>query len=330
MRWSRIFVVLAVALWGSARAQVVVKLGTLAPQGSAWHEILKELAAEWAALSGGEVRLKIYAGGVQGSEGDMLRKLAIGQLQAAAVSNVGIHDVVREPKALSIPLFFASQDEADCALERVRPSLEAALARRGLVALQWSRLGALRLYCTEPRTTLAALAGAKLFAQEGDSSAVEGWRRAGLRPVVVSTVEMQAALMTGMIDCVPSVPVYVLASRLFERAKYLMDLDWGYFYGVTVIRAEAWERISAALRPKLLDAARAAGRRADLETARIAADAERAMAAQGLVRVPMDPGTLRAAFEATHPFVKEHVVPAAIFDELVAARGACARTAAAR
>lgn len=317
----------ALALACAARAEVVVKMGTLAPQGSAWHEILKEMAAAWRDQSGGAVKLKIYAGGVQGSEGDMLRKLGIGQLQAAAVSNVGIHDVAREPKALSIPMFFGTQAEADCALERVRPALEEALGRRGLVALQWSRLGALRLYCTEPRATLAALAGAKLFAQEGDPSAVEGWRRAGLRPVVVSTAEMQAALSTGLVDCVPSIPVYVLATRLFERARYEMELDWGYFYGVTVIRADAWERIPAELRPRLLEAAREAGRRADLETARVAADAERAMTGQGLVRVPVDAAPLRAAFERTHPFVRVEVVPETIFDALTAARQACIRPA---
>lgn len=324
-------ILLAVALLaaaGRARAEVVVKLGTLAPQGSSWHEILKEMGAAWADASGGTVKLKIYAGGIQGSEGDMIRKVGINQLQAAALTNVGIHDVVREPKALSIPMFFASQAEADCALEQVRPAMEAALQRRGLVAVQWSRLGALRLFCTEPRPDLASLASARLFAQEGDDSAVEGWRRAGLRPVVVSTAEMHAAMTTGMIDCVPSIPMYVLATRLFEKARYLMDLDWGYFYGIIVIRADAWERIPADVRPRLLAVAREAGRRSDLETKRTTEAAVKAMTRQGLVPVPVDATALRAAFERTLPFVRQEVVPTAIFDQLAAARRGCAATAA--
>jgi TRAP-type C4-dicarboxylate transport system substrate-binding protein len=329
---GRITLVLAaLAVASSARAEVVVKLGTLAPQGSTWHELLKELGASWAEASGGAVKLKIYAGGVQGSEGDMIRKVGINQLQAAALTNVGIHDVVQEPKALSIPMFFASQAEADCALERVRPSLEAALAKRGLVALQWSRLGALQVFCTEPRASLAELAGARLFAQDGDPTAVEGWRRAGLRPVVVSTSELHAALTTGMVDCVPSIPIYVLATRMFERARYLLDLDWGYFYGITVIRSEAWERIPAELRPRLLAIAREAGLRSDLETKRTSEAAIKAMIGQGLQRVAaVDPKALRAAFEKNLPFVRAEVVPPAIFDELVTARLACAGTAAAR
>jgi TRAP-type C4-dicarboxylate transport system substrate-binding protein len=323
-------VAVVVALASEARAEVVVKLGTLAPLVSTWHEILKEMAAAWSGASGGAVKLKVYAGGVLGSEGDMIRKLGIGQIQAAALSNVGLQDVVLDPKALSIPMFFASQSEADCALERVRPQLEAALARAGYVAIQWSRLGALQVYCTQPRATLAALAEAKLFAQEGDPAAVEGWRRAGLRPVVVSTAEMHAAVTTGMIDCVPSIPVYVLASRLFERARYLMDVDWGYFYGVTVVRQDAWDRIPAEIRPKLLEASREAGRRVDAETKKMGEAAIAAMMSQGLQRVAVDPAPFRAAFEKTFPYVRGEVVPPPIFDALLDARKACARTAAAR
>src|SRR5512133_2687576 len=76
---------IATALLAAAPAHagpVVLKLGTLAPQASAWHEILKEMGREWEEASAGTVKLKVYAGGTQGSEGDMIRKLGIGQLQA--------------------------------------------------------------------------------------------------------------------------------------------------------------------------------------------------------------------------------------------------------
>src|SRR5688572_33133537 len=72
--------------------QIVVKLGTSAPQGSPWHNGLKEAANQWQALSGGKVVLRIFAGGTMGDEGDMIKKMRIGQLQAAALSTVGLHD----------------------------------------------------------------------------------------------------------------------------------------------------------------------------------------------------------------------------------------------
>jgi len=38
---------LAVAVPAVAQQQVQVKLGTLAPNGSTWHELLKEMADRW-------------------------------------------------------------------------------------------------------------------------------------------------------------------------------------------------------------------------------------------------------------------------------------------
>lgn len=42
------------------------------------------------------MKFKIYAGGTQGTEGDMVRKMGVGQLQAASMSNIGLHDISPE------------------------------------------------------------------------------------------------------------------------------------------------------------------------------------------------------------------------------------------
>ncbi|HET6439630.1 MAG TPA: TRAP transporter substrate-binding protein DctP, partial [Anaeromyxobacter sp.] len=81
-------IVLAVLLATAASAAdgqgITIKLGTLAPQGSTWYDLLREMGQRWEEVSQGQVKLRIYAGGTQGSEGDMARKMAVGQLQAAA------------------------------------------------------------------------------------------------------------------------------------------------------------------------------------------------------------------------------------------------------
>ena len=49
-----------------AHADVVIKLGTLAPNGSTWYTLLKEMGQKWEQASGGKVKLRIYPGGVLG------------------------------------------------------------------------------------------------------------------------------------------------------------------------------------------------------------------------------------------------------------------------
>ena len=315
---------LAAALATAARAEpVVIKLGTLAPQGSSWHDILKELGQRWEQLSGGQVKLRIYAGGTQGSEGDMVRKLGIGQLQGIAVSNVGMHDVIPEPQALSVPFLFDSEEQMDCAFQKVRPQLEDSLGKRGLVALQWSRVGSIYLFCDKPRRTPAEAADAKVWAWEGDPKSVDAYRAAGLKPVVLSATDIVPSLQTGMIDCVPSVPLYVLTARFYEKADYMMDAAWSHMIGATLVRKDAWEKIAPDLRPKLLAAAAELGKKVDDEVRRLNADAVAAMQKQGLKVVPTDPAPWRAAMERTWGIVRGGVVPAPFFDQVKAARDQC-------
>ena len=323
MKKLALVALLAALVPAAAGAQVTIKLGTLAPQGSTWHELLKDLGQRWEQMSNGQVKLRIYAGGTQGSEGDMVRKMGIGQLQAAAITGVGMHDVIPEPQVLSVPFLFDDASQVECALEKLRPKLEQALDRRGLVALQWSRIGAIALFCAKPYRTPAEAKDAKIWAWEGDPKSVDAYRAAGLHPVVLSATDIVPSLQTGMIDCVPSVPIYVLTTRVFEKAKYMMDASWGTLIGATLIRKDAWEKIDPALRPQLQAIAVELGKRVDSEVAKLNADAIAAMKKQGLTSVPTDVAPWRVAAERAWPVVRGGVVPADFFDQVKAARDAC-------
>jgi len=326
-RWTVAALLLALA--GAARGQVTIKLATLAPTGSAWHELLRELGQGWEEASGGLVKLKVYAGGTQGNEGEVIRKVGIGQLQAAALTNIGLHDLVKEPQAMTTPLLFRDEGEMRCVLERVQGRMERALEAQGLVAVQWSVIGSLALYCNGPRRTPQELAGARIFAAQGDPGVEEAWRRAGLRPVVLASTDIMPALQTGMIDCLNNVPLYALVTRTFVRAPWLIDLPWGFIVGVTVVRRDTWERVPAELRPRLLEVAKRLGARVDVEVRRLNVEAITTMRRQGLQLVKVDEAAWRPAMERSWSALRGGVVPAPFFDEVVAARDACRETAAA-
>jgi TRAP-type C4-dicarboxylate transport system substrate-binding protein len=314
---------LAALLAGPAAAQTKINLGTLAPQGSTWHELLKEMAQRWEQISGGKVKLRVYAGGVQGGEGDMVRKIGINQLQAAAITNIGLHDVIAEPQALAVPMFFADEAEMMCAFEKVRPRIEAALAAKNLIALHWSKIGEFRLFCDKPYKTPAEMKDAKVFCWDGDPKSEAAWRASGYRPVVLSGADVYPSFQTGMVDCMANVPLYILTSRIFEKAKYMTDQSWGTILGATIVRKDVWEKIEPALREQLAAVARELGHRVDVEVAKLNADAIAAMKKQGLTAVSVDPAPWRAAAEKSWPVVRGGVVPADFFDEVKASRDAC-------
>jgi len=106
-------IVIALAVAAQAAAGQVIKLGTLAPAGSPWEQALRKLAGDWSRLSIGRVSLRIYPGGVAGDEDDMLRKIRIGQLNAAALSGPGLSTIVPGVLALQVPLLVTDDDELD-------------------------------------------------------------------------------------------------------------------------------------------------------------------------------------------------------------------------
>jgi TRAP-type C4-dicarboxylate transport system substrate-binding protein len=316
---------LAALATSTAQAQVTIKLGTLAPAGSTWHEILKEVGQRWEQVSGGQVKLRVYAGGTQGSEGDMVRKMGIGQLQASSISNIGMHDILPEPQMLSLPMFFTDEPEVECTFGKVRGRIEAAFDDKGYEVLQWSRIGAMSMFCDQPfRTPAEMVAGnAKVFAWEGDPRSVDAWRAAGFRPVVLSSTDVVPSLQTGMINCITNVPLYILTARLFEKADNMVDLPWGYIYGATIVRKDAWEKIAPDLRAKLKAVAVELGLKVDAEVRRLNVDAVTAMKKQGLQVVSVDPRPWREAMERSYQVVRGGVVSAAWFDDVKAARDQC-------
>lgn len=298
---------------------VTIKLATLAPQGSTWHNLLKELSEKWGEASGGQVKLKIYAGGTQGSEGDMVRKMGVGQLQAASITNVGLHDVVAEPMVFSTP-GMVDENDFRAVFPKVEAQLNAAVEAKGYVVLSWAQVGTVYVFCTQPYATPEAAKDAKFFAWDGDPGSIEAFKLVGFRPVVLSSTDIVPSLQTGMINCVAQVPAYTLTARLFDKANKMMDFPWTYLIGATVVKKDVWEKIPADLRPKLLAAAKEINARIDAEVKKLNDDAIAAMKKQGLEVVKVDPAPWQKAAERSWPAVRSKVVPSAFFDEVVKLR----------
>lgn len=301
-----------------ARADEKIKLGTLAPNGSTWHTLLKEMGQKWTEVSGGKVKLVIYPGGVVGNEGDMVKKTRIGQLQAVALTTIGLHEITPEPQAVDVPMMVESFEVLDYVMERMAARLERSLEAKGYVVIGWSDVGFVRFFSTKKYETMKDFTEkAKVFGWEGDPASIDAWRAGGFKPVVMSSTDMVPSLQTGLIDTVALAPLYAFTSRIFERAKYMLDLPWAVLTGATVVRKDAWEKIPADLRPKLLQISREYSRKIAAEVRRMDDDALKTMKQQGLVVVkPVDEAAFRKAAISTWSVIRGRVVPAEAFDEV--------------
>lgn len=328
---------LALAATGSPalaeEGEIVVKLGTKAPSGSPWHTLLKEGGQRITDLSGGKVKLKIFAAGTMGDEGDMVKKMRIGQLQAAAISTVGLHDIAPEPQALDIPFLVKNTTERDFLLEKYSPTLDKVLADKGFIVLSWSDIGFTYFYSAKPRGTIGEARSSKMFCWDGDQASKEAWIAGGFKPVVLSSNDILPSLSTGMIDTVLYTPALMLGIQAYTKAPYMMDLPYSTLTGATIIDKKTWDRIPPDMQPKIKAVFEELGKRCTQAARDMDKEAINVMSGLQkngqplsppdpskaiLKKVPIqDPGEWQKAVDGVRSVIRGKVVPAAAFDAVV-------------
>ena len=299
---------------------VSINLGTVVPQGSAWHEVLMRMKQDWETISGGRVDLRIYPGGSLGDDVEMLRKVRIGQLQAVALTSVGFSRIDDSIEALHIPLLFRSYEELDYVRENMAPKLEGALAQKGFIVVNWSDGGWAQFFTKRPAKTLDDLRGMKLWISSGDPKAEQLYREFGMRPTPLPMTEMLTALQTGLIEAIDVPPLFAMLDGSFQRAPYMTDIRWAPVIGGTVISKQAWETIPADLRPKLLASAKKAGEEMRGRIRQLGEDAIMQMKQRGLTVVPADRDAWQREVEAAYPKLRGRLAPAPLFDEAIRLR----------
>lgn len=307
----------------TAEARVSLRLATVAPNGSAWHLILQKLAADIGRETDREVRIRIIAGGAAGDETDLIRKMRIGQVHIAAISNVGLAELDSSAWTLSIPMVFRDYGEWDHVREAVNPTIEASLGEHGFRTLAWADVGWVHFFATEPVNTLEDIQNLRLAGSATDPTAVDLLRWAGFDPVPINTVEMVSGFQTGLVEAAGLPVILAEGSQIYRSAEFMNDLKWAPLQGAVVIHESAWERLEPGQQEvvsRLSEAAAAEFRRTNrLQEEKSLA----AMKSRGLTVIEATDAfraEWQSAAEATWPMVRERLVPAPVFDEVLRLR----------
>jgi TRAP-type C4-dicarboxylate transport system substrate-binding protein len=306
--------------------QVEIKMATLAPEGSPWHKVLERIGERWRGISAGKVRLKIFAGGTLGDEPDLVNKMRIDQIQAVALSGAGMSDLEPGVMALQTPMMIDSYPELDYVRDRVAPRLEKMIEARGYLVLNWGDAGWVHIFSRTPINNINDLRRMKLFVWAGSNDEIELWKANNFRPVALAATDILMGLETGLIDAVPTTPLYALWNQCFGRARYMNDLKWAPLVGATVVSKSAWGKIPESQRAPMLKAARDAGEElrsgirsmgdAAIETMRAGQPGKRDVR---LTITHCDAAALaawRQETEAAYPKMRGKLIPADLFDEV--------------
>jgi TRAP-type C4-dicarboxylate transport system substrate-binding protein len=255
-----------------------------------------------------------------GGETDMVRRMRVGQIQAAILTMTGISEIDPSVKALQeMPMMFRSLDEYEYVRDKMRPSLEKRLADRGFVTLFWADIGWVRFFSQDAAVHPAQFMRMKLFTWAGNNDQFDLMKELGFNPVSLETADILPGLQTGLINALDTVPMYALAAQFYGPCPHMLELNFAPLGGAALITKAAWDSIPPATQQALRKAAVEAGVEI-VKSSRAESDqAVEAMQKRGLTvhhATPEIEAEWRTWAEGIYPKIRGGLVPADEFDEV--------------
>jgi TRAP-type C4-dicarboxylate transport system substrate-binding protein len=226
-----------------AEKTFLIKMGTLAPEGSSWMKTLNTLNAEVMKKTENKVRFRIYPGGVLGDEMDMLRKLKIDQIQSVALTSAGLSTFFKELDVLQVPFLFQTYEEVDSTLKRMDPFFRKGLEDNGYVLLGWSEAGFVYLMSTVPIASVADLKKAKVWIWEDSPMSKAIFDEAGVKAIPLTIPDVLVGLQTGLVEVVYAPPAGAISLQWFTKIKYLTDVPLIYLAGGVIVKKDLFRQI---------------------------------------------------------------------------------------
>jgi TRAP-type C4-dicarboxylate transport system substrate-binding protein len=235
---------------------LTIKVGSIAPDGSPWDRALKNIAADWKTISGGAIEMKIYPGGIVGNEPDMIRKIRIGQLQAATFTGMGMSYISPEVFSLSLPFLVLNDDELDYLMKKTTPGFEKLIEKKGFVVVVWSKAGWVNFFSVKPVVYPRDLKPLKLSVAENDAELLQAWRVMGYNAIPLATNDLMTALQNGMVEAFYAPPLVAASFQWFGIAQNMCGIRIAPLIGGFTVSIKTWNEIPPAMRPKLVKAAK--------------------------------------------------------------------------
>ncbi|MDE3738091.1 MULTISPECIES: TRAP transporter substrate-binding protein [Pseudomonas] len=235
----------AFSLAGPAHA-LDIKFAEIHPAGYPTVVAEQHLGKKLEEASNGEITFKMFAGGVLGSEKEVVEQLQIGAIQMARVSLGIVGPVVPDVNVFNMPFVFRDQ-------AHMRKIIDGEIGQEildkithsefNLVALAWMDGGTRNLYTKEPVRSIQDLQGKKIRVM-GNPLFIEMMNAMGGNGIAMDTGEIFSALQTGVIDGAENNPPTMLEHNHFQNAKYYTLTGHLILPEPVVMSKTTWEKLT--------------------------------------------------------------------------------------
>jgi TRAP-type C4-dicarboxylate transport system substrate-binding protein len=236
----------ALLLAAPVSAQQVIKIATLAPDGSSWMRELRAAAAEVQTGTQGRVQIKYFPGGVMGSDTVVLRKIRLGQLQGGALTASELDGVCKDAPVYTLPFLFNNQAEVDAVRKAVDPMLVGCFQKGGMRMLGLAGGGFAYLMSTHDLKSRDDLGRSKVWVPANDRIGEATFKNGGITPIPLPLSDVFTSLQTGLVDTVGNTYSGAVILQWHGKIKYILDMPLTYIPAYFLIDDKVFARISPA------------------------------------------------------------------------------------
>jgi TRAP-type transport system periplasmic protein len=326
IRWSAVRAciltgVTLTLLCAHARAQTTLRMATVAPEGTIWAREIRTFIRTVEAETKGQVRFKIYFGGIAGDElevGDRIRREQLDGAFSGGMLCMRLAPSIRVMRVLGL---FQSRGEVGYVLGRLKPSIDEEFRKAGYYNLGLVGVGPELVFSRQPIRTLAELKATKLWTWGIDNTLKPALTAMGFSIVPGSPDGAARLYDHGSVDGFVAAPAAALAFQWSAQTRYLLPLRLSALNACVIIANRALDPLPVETRTVVRDAA-----------ARVIAHLEQAgremddallsqlFAKQGLTITPVSP-QLRAQFfdesRALRDKMGEQLIPRALLERVL-------------
>jgi TRAP-type C4-dicarboxylate transport system substrate-binding protein len=308
------FAVLALAVSNTPAAPassgaVVIKIGSIAPERSPWGKALEKVARDWERISNGTVQVKIYPGGIAGSERAMIQMMRLGGLQGGVFTSLGMSKIEPSVTVLSIPLLFHSTEEFGVVFDKMKPAFEKKIESKGFKIILWTYAGWVSFFSKEKVIYPEDLKKLKISVTDNDPELEQVWKRMGFEAVPGDFKDLMVQLQSGMVSAAYLPAILAGSGQYFVVVPHMLNMNLGPLVAGLILSDKAWASIPADLRQPFIASIDEASRSLLEEAQALEADAVKMMKENGLIVHDLPPGALEKWRQTAAEGVKSLIGP---------------------
>jgi len=226
------------------KPKILIKIATVAPKGSYSMNLLEKLRDEIRSKTNNEVAWKVYWGGVQGDENNVLRKIRLKQLHGGVFSSIGLSQIVPAVRITEIPYLFRNYGEVVYVRNKIEDTMNKLFEDKGFIVLGWTSIGFIYSFSMEPITSFEIMKKQKWWLPKGDPLSIAYFKSLDITPIPLSITDVMTSLSTNLINGVGITPFFALAFRWHARFKYMSDFPTCNIVGAMIITKKIWDKVS--------------------------------------------------------------------------------------